>query len=721
MPNASFNVIGFYLTVCGLIQTKILYFAVLALKSDGYMRQLARSFPFLAIILFFSVSGLAQNTLPAEGRIVYQVSSASNSTLDNRPVIREFHVTYNQNYIREEFVDEPHRFTITDRNTFRKRYAAGYFSDIPIEIEEDVSPQSFHTVESVQLRTIGGYPAQLYIVFVNNRWTDIFVHANETLQYPEILGVNGLAMEFTMPSEYGILNYRVKSITPARFDAEWFTFKPLQRITPPVPAEEPATTAAHSKTGLMNNYELARSNAFKYIDKLQEVSSTRRMLSPELQTERYDEKLAEERELLDQLSSEDYAMKMAVENFRAISSPSGFDSDDLTFLSEAARARRTVANVQETTRVDLEKAETARRNAILEAEKLAINQSEPARPDMQWRQSTQQQTQTAKTPREPQTRTERAKTQPERTIKEQEIVKTPEQVQTQEPVSAPEPPRLQPSRELTVPTPAKAPESPEQTISPLPVPESTELPGQQKTATREEAKITSSEAPIIQETREENISLSPANTASGNEDDATPHNAEVEPRLMPEEEAVSNENERLQPGSRQNEPGFVSLMDFVNKNAGAVEEARPRTPRNVIAEAPALNEVSGKLMNDEVFRLSDFRGKVVVLNFWFIACRPCIVEIPKLNDLVAEYEQEDIVFLAAGLDGKERVQDFLTRYPFDYQVVPSAMDIATQFGVSTYPTHIVLDKNGKILLAENGFTDHVKRQMIQAIEQALGR
>jgi len=126
-------------------------------------------------------------------------------------------------------------------------------------------------------------------------------------------------------------------------------------------------------------------------------------------------------------------------------------------------------------------------------------------------------------------------------------------------------------------------------------------------------------------------------------------------------------------------------------------------------------------MNDEVFRLSDFRGKVVVLNFWFIACRPCIIEIPKLNELVAEYEQEDVVFLAAGLDGKDRVQDFLVRYPFDYQIVPSAMDIATQFGVSTYPTHIVLDRNGNVLLAENGFTDHVRRQMIQAIEQALGR
>ena len=53
-----------------------------------------------------------------------------------------------------------------------------------------------------------------------------------------------------------------------------------------------------------------------------------------------------------------------------------------------------------------------------------------------------------------------------------------------------------------------------------------------------------------------------------------------------------------------------------------------------------------KTINNKVLNTQDFRGKVIVLNFWFTACSPCIAEMPALNMLEKEYHDSDVVFIA---------------------------------------------------------------------------
>ena len=54
---------------------------------------------------------------------------------------------------------------------------------------------------------------------------------------------------------------------------------------------------------------------------------------------------------------------------------------------------------------------------------------------------------------------------------------------------------------------------------------------------------------------------------------------------------------------------------------------------------PALDFIA-KDLNGNIYKLSDFRGKVVVLNFWFTKCGPCVAEMPALNELVAFYKSD---------------------------------------------------------------------------------
>ncbi|CAN5323343.1 hypothetical protein BH10ACI2_BH10ACI2_06340 [soil metagenome] len=117
------------------------------------------------------------------------------------------------------------------------------------------------------------------------------------------------------------------------------------------------------------------------------------------------------------------------------------------------------------------------------------------------------------------------------------------------------------------------------------------------------------------------------------------------------------------------------------------------------------------------------RGKVVVINLWFINCPNCIDEIKLLNNLVDEYKgNKDVVFLGFSASKKADLQKFLIKNPFNYQIIPDAMMvILTKFGTPDkngdinvpFPMHYVLDRTGKVVLKEQGIkgVDKVKSEI----------
>ena len=104
-----------------------------------------------------------------------------------------------------------------------------------------------------------------------------------------------------------------------------------------------------------------------------------------------------------------------------------------------------------------------------------------------------------------------------------------------------------------------------------------------------------------------------------------------------------------------------------------------------------LTDLEGKTYSKE-----ELKGKTLIIKTWFIACKPCIEEMPQLNQLVEKYkEQEDMVFLSLSTDSEEELRNFLTRMDFKYQIVPETDQfIKEKLGLSVFPTHIVVDKNG---------------------------
>lgn len=116
-------------------------------------------------------------------------------------------------------------------------------------------------------------------------------------------------------------------------------------------------------------------------------------------------------------------------------------------------------------------------------------------------------------------------------------------------------------------------------------------------------------------------------------------------------------------------------------------------------------------MSGTTYNLADLKGKTVVINFWSTRCVNCVDETPQLNALVEAYKGKDVVFLAFAHDAEPKVQKFLKKNPFRYEIIPAGLQqmivpygepIGNGFFDIPFPTHILIDKSGVIQVNQVG-------------------
>jgi thiol-disulfide isomerase/thioredoxin len=135
--------------------------------------------------------------------------------------------------------------------------------------------------------------------------------------------------------------------------------------------------------------------------------------------------------------------------------------------------------------------------------------------------------------------------------------------------------------------------------------------------------------------------------------------------------------------------------------------------------APAIDLRDG---NGQVVRLADFKGKVVLLDFWATWCPPCKVSFPKLDALYKEWRERGLEVLAVNLDDRRRDADaFLTAHPHTMAVLFDPRgDAPRAFAVRGMPSSVLIDRSGTVRFTHMGYSEKVIESYRQELELLLG-
>ena len=133
--------------------------------------------------------------------------------------------------------------------------------------------------------------------------------------------------------------------------------------------------------------------------------------------------------------------------------------------------------------------------------------------------------------------------------------------------------------------------------------------------------------------------------------------------------------------------------------------------QQVLKPGEAAPGFSGQALDGTVYDLDQLQGKVVVLTFWTTRCEICHSEIPNLNRVADRYRGKDVVFLAVTMDNEAKVNPYLKRNPFNFNILPNSFGVMLKYADRDragninmgFPAHFLISRNGTIALRTDGW------------------
>jgi thiol-disulfide isomerase/thioredoxin len=172
--------------------------------------------------------------------------------------------------------------------------------------------------------------------------------------------------------------------------------------------------------------------------------------------------------------------------------------------------------------------------------------------------------------------------------------------------------------------------------------------------------------------------------------------------------------------NRQQPQAAVPASAIQAANAAADKQAL-----SVPVEDIVLKDLQGKDV-----KVSDLKGKVVLLDFWATWCGPCKIEIPWLIEFQKKYGPQGFTIVGVDIDPENKKEGYVAHYletaryevngqkePINYPVVTGEESLGDKFGLDGYPTGVLISRDGRLVKITSGLVS--KDEIAKDIEGQL--
>jgi len=155
-------------------------------------------------------------------------------------------------------------------------------------------------------------------------------------------------------------------------------------------------------------------------------------------------------------------------------------------------------------------------------------------------------------------------------------------------------------------------------------------------------------------------------------------------------------------------PKKIPAVFMLNRNMLKPGEMAPKF---------SLNNTEGKMV-----QLADYKGKLVLLDFWYAACKPCIKASYELDKLQKEFSNRGLVILGMNtMDKASKIKRHSQKYHMNYSSLLCTREVKSAYKINSYPSFYLIDKTGKIVYSTAGFSSDLSSDLESVILQELSK